>query len=74
MPYISGWVQAPVRERRDLSHLHLEIFSARRSPTKLKFLAGSESAAGVFVNDILPEDAAQRLRDAGATDGSGGLG
>lgn len=64
MPYISGWVQAPVNAGRDLSHLHLEIFSARRSPTKLKYLAGSESAAGVFVNDVLPEDAAERLRGA----------
>ncbi|MEO6711886.1 MAG: galactose-1-phosphate uridylyltransferase [Mycobacteriales bacterium] len=65
-PYISGWVQAPVNEGRELSHLHLEIFSARRSRTKLKFLAGSESAAGAFVNDVLPEDAAERLRQAGA--------
>ncbi|MEP7054758.1 MAG: galactose-1-phosphate uridylyltransferase [Actinomycetota bacterium] len=74
MPYISGWVQAPVHDRRDLSHLRLEIFSARRSPTKLKFLAGSESAAGVFVNDVLPEDAAQRLREAGRNDGAERLG
>lgn len=72
MPYISGWVQAPVNTGRDLSHLHLEVFSARRSPTKLKFLAGSESAAGVFVNDVLPEDAAQRLRDAGQNTGAVG--
>ena len=73
MPYISGWVQAPVNTGRDLSHLHLEIFSARRSATKLKYLAGSESAAGVFVNDVLPEDAAQRLRDAGQGNSSGKL-
>ncbi|MDQ1709008.1 MAG: UDPglucose--hexose-phosphate uridylyltransferase, partial [Frankiaceae bacterium] len=32
MPYISGWVQAPVNGRRDLSHLHLEIFMIRRPP------------------------------------------
>ncbi len=30
---------------------------------KLKFLAGSESAAGVWINDISPEDAAQALRE-----------
>jgi UDPglucose--hexose-1-phosphate uridylyltransferase len=29
----------------------------------LKYLAGSESAMGAFVNDITPEVAAQRLRD-----------
>lgn len=73
MPYISGWVQAPVNSGRDLSHLHLEIFSARRSASKLKYLAGSESAAGVFVNDVLPEDAAQRLRDAGQSEAPKGL-
>ena len=29
----------------------------------MKYLAGSESAMGAFVNDISPETAAQRLRD-----------
>jgi len=28
----------------------------------LKYLAGSESAMGAFVNDITPETAAERLR------------
>jgi len=43
--------------------LHLEVFSIRRAVGKLKYLAGSESAMGAFVNDISPETAAQRLRD-----------
>jgi UDPglucose--hexose-1-phosphate uridylyltransferase len=64
MPYIAAWNQAPVHEERELGHLHLELFSSRRSATKLKFLAGSESAMGVFVNDVTPEDAARMLRDA----------
>ena len=64
MPYIAAWNQAPVNEGRELAHLHLELFSSRRSATKLKYLAGSESAMGVFVNDILPEDAAELLRNA----------
>jgi len=62
MPYISGWYQAPVRVDRDLSYLHLQLFSSRRAPGKLKYLAGSESAMGVFVNDVRPEEAAQALR------------
>ena len=33
-------------------------------PNKLKFLAGSESGMGAFVNDIAPERAAAMLRDA----------
>lgn len=63
LPYIAGWHQAPVREDRELGYLHLELFSIRRAPGKLKYLAGSESAMGAFVNDVLPEDAARRLRE-----------
>jgi UDPglucose--hexose-1-phosphate uridylyltransferase len=44
--------------------VHLEAFSVRRSATKLKFLASSESGAGVFINDIAPEQAAELLRGA----------
>jgi UDPglucose--hexose-1-phosphate uridylyltransferase len=65
MPYISAWHQAPVRAGRDLLHLYLQLFSIRRAPDKLKYLAGSESAMGVFINDIAPEQAARMLRDAG---------
>ena len=64
MPYISAWNQAPVNDGRELGHLHLELFTIRRTATKLKYLAGSESAMGVFVNDILPEAAAEALRNA----------
>ncbi|MBI1379394.1 MAG: galactose-1-phosphate uridylyltransferase [Frankiales bacterium] len=65
LPYIAAWHQAPVRERRDLAALHLELFSVQRSVDKLKYLAGSESAMGAFVNDRTPEDVAARLRAAG---------
>jgi UDPglucose--hexose-1-phosphate uridylyltransferase len=62
MPYIAGWHQAPVRVDRDLSYLHLQVFSIQRAPGKLKYLAGSESGMGVFVNDVRPEQAAEQLR------------
>jgi UDPglucose--hexose-1-phosphate uridylyltransferase len=65
MPYIAGWQQAPVRVGHDLAHLFLQVFSIRRAPNKLKYLAGSESAMGVFINDIAPEQAAELLRDVG---------
>ncbi|ROT31476.1 galactose-1-phosphate uridylyltransferase [Micromonospora sp. HM5-17] len=65
MPYVAAWHQAPVHAEPGLSHLHLQLFSIRRAADKLKFLAGSESAMGAFVNDILPEQAARLLRDAG---------
>ncbi len=62
LPAITAWHQAPVRTGRDDFWLHLQIFTIRRSVGKLKYLAGSESAMGAFVNDIPPEMAAQRLR------------
>ena len=43
--------------------LHLQVLSVRRAPGKRKYLAGTESGTGVWINDILPETAAQRLRD-----------
>jgi UDPglucose--hexose-1-phosphate uridylyltransferase len=45
-------------------NVHLQLFSFRRAAGKLNYLAGSESAMGFFVNDIVPEGAAQLLRDA----------
>jgi UDPglucose--hexose-1-phosphate uridylyltransferase len=64
LPYIAAWHQAPVRIDRDLASLHLQLFSTRRAAGKLKYLAGSESAMGAFVNDVSPEAAARMLRDA----------
>ena len=61
-PYIAGWQQAPVRAARDTWHLALQVFSIRRAPGKLKYLAGSESGAAVWINDIAPEAAAAALR------------
>jgi UDPglucose--hexose-1-phosphate uridylyltransferase len=62
-PYISAWHQAPVRQRRQEFALHLELFTIRRAPGKLKYLAGSESGMGAFTNDIAPETAASVLRE-----------
>jgi UDPglucose--hexose-1-phosphate uridylyltransferase len=66
LPYISAWQQAPVHVDRDLAYLHLQLFSIQRAPGKLKYLAGSESAMGAFINDVLPENTAHRLREAHA--------
>jgi UDPglucose--hexose-1-phosphate uridylyltransferase len=72
-PYIAAWHQAPVREdaaRREFG-AHLQVLSIRRAPGKLKYLAGTESGMGVWINDIVPEQAAQRLREAAG--GTGGV-
>jgi UDPglucose--hexose-1-phosphate uridylyltransferase len=75
MPYIAAWHQAPVKGegeagggageagRREFG-LHLQVLSVRRAPGKLKYLAGTESGTGAWSNDIMPETAAQRLREA----------
>lgn len=62
-PYIAAWHQAPVRTGRDLSYLHLQLFSIRREAGKLKYLAGSESGMGAFINDITPERSARLLAE-----------
>ncbi|GHH90602.1 galactose-1-phosphate uridylyltransferase [Streptomyces capillispiralis] len=69
-PYIAAWHQAPFGQleefdgvTRDDFALHLELFTIRRTSGKLKFLAGSESGMNVFINDVPPERAAQRLRE-----------
>ncbi|MCX4738663.1 MULTISPECIES: galactose-1-phosphate uridylyltransferase [Streptomyces] len=68
-PYIAAWHQAPFRleefegVNRDDFALHLELFTVRRTSGKLKFLAGSESGMSVFINDVPPERAAERLRE-----------
>ena len=63
LPYIAGWHQAPVHDRRELGRLHLQVFSVLRAPGKLKYLAGSESGLGAWVNDTTPERIAERLRE-----------
>jgi UDPglucose--hexose-1-phosphate uridylyltransferase len=62
MPYIASGNQAPVRTGREDWWLHLQLFSLRRAPGKLKYLAGSESGMGVFITDTNPEDIAEQLR------------
>ena len=66
VPYVAAWHQAPAGDAfacREFA-LHLQVFSIRRAPGKLKYLAGTESGMGVWVNDITPEEAAHELREA----------
>ena len=58
MPYVAGWHQGPG------DHLTMEVFSTRRAPDKLKYLAASESGQGAWINDVVPEEAADMLRRA----------
>lgn len=63
LPYISALHQYSDTEAQREGYFHVEIFSTRRSATKLKYLAGSESAMGAFINDVAPEDIAAVLRE-----------
>jgi UDPglucose--hexose-1-phosphate uridylyltransferase len=67
MPYIAAWHQAPAGDGFAAAEfgLHLQVMAVRRAPGKLKYLAGTESGMGVWSNDVTPEAAAQRLREAG---------
>jgi UDPglucose--hexose-1-phosphate uridylyltransferase len=64
LPLITAWHQAPVRTGRADWWAHLRLTSIRRAPGKIKYLAGSESAMGAFINDTAPEEIAARLREA----------
>jgi UDPglucose--hexose-1-phosphate uridylyltransferase len=63
LPYVLALHQAPAEDSGWLpvSHLHVEITPLHRSADKLKFLAGSELAAGSFINDVAPEASAATL-------------
>jgi UDPglucose--hexose-1-phosphate uridylyltransferase len=63
LPYVAGWHQAPIGAARSLGRLHLQLFSVLRAPGKLKYLAGSESGMGAWINDVSPERIAARLRE-----------
>jgi hypothetical protein len=61
---LEEWVDGTSEESlASLAYPHLQLFSIQRAPGKLKYLAGSESAMGVFVNDVVPEAVAARLRE-----------
>ncbi|HYZ67930.1 MAG TPA: galactose-1-phosphate uridylyltransferase [Mycobacterium sp.] len=63
LPYISALHQYANTDQQREGYFHVELMSVRRSATKLKFLAGSESAMDAFISDVMPESVAQRLRE-----------
>lgn len=62
-PYIMAWYQAPTdRAAHPEAHVHAEFYPPYRTREKLKYLAGTEIAAGLFASDALPEDKARELQ------------
>ena len=60
-PYLMVVQEAP-RSQPDW-HLAFEFFPFHRSRTTTKIRASVETATGLFLNDVLPEDAARRLAE-----------
>lgn len=61
-PYVMLVYAAP-KGLEDVFPFHIQFQPLLRSPTKMKFVAGVEVGAGSFLVDILPETAAQNLRN-----------
>jgi len=63
MPFIMALHQTPTDDQEHpYYHFQLQFYPPHRTSTKLKYLAGSETGAGTFINDSLPEEKAPELR------------
>lgn len=62
-PYLMAFHQGPTGgAEHPWAHLHMEFSPPYRSRDRLKYLAGTELAAGMFASDSLPEEKAAELR------------
>jgi UDPglucose--hexose-1-phosphate uridylyltransferase len=62
-PYLMLFHQAPTDGHpHPEAHLHVEFYPPYRTRDRLKYLAGTELAAGLFTNDSLPEAKAAELQ------------
>jgi UDPglucose--hexose-1-phosphate uridylyltransferase len=58
-----AWYQAPTDgQPHPEAHLHAEFYPPYRTRDRLKYLAGTELAAGFFAMDALPEEKARELQ------------
>ena len=66
LPYMMVMHQAPTDEEdyEGVAHFHVEFYPPNRTREKLKYLAGSETGAGAFIVDVMPEEAVAQLRAA----------
>ena len=62
-PYMMVVHQRPTDGgNHDHFHFHIEFYPPLRTAERLKYLAGSETGAGLFINDTLAEEKAAELR------------
>jgi UDPglucose--hexose-1-phosphate uridylyltransferase len=63
LPYLMAWYQAATDGlRHPEAHLHAQFYPPYRTRDRLKYLAGTELAAGFFAMDALPEEKARELQ------------
>ena len=65
LPYMAALHQYTDTDAQREGRFHAQVISTRRSATKLKYLASSESVMGTFINDVTPESLAETLRALG---------
>ncbi len=64
MPYVMVIHQNPTDEKDyGYYHFHFEFYPPYRTKNKLKYMAGCELGTGTFINDTLPEEKAEELRN-----------
>jgi UDPglucose--hexose-1-phosphate uridylyltransferase len=62
-PYLMAWYQAPTDgAAHPATQLHAQFYPPYRTRDRLKYLAGTELAAGMFAMDALPEEKAAELQ------------
>jgi UDPglucose--hexose-1-phosphate uridylyltransferase len=62
LPYMAALHQYCDTGTQREGRFHVQVISTRRTATKLKYLASSESVMGAFINDVTPEALAATLR------------
>jgi UDPglucose--hexose-1-phosphate uridylyltransferase len=64
LPFMMVMFQAPTNgdNYEGVAHFRIEFYPLNRTSEKLKYMAGSESGAGAFIVDVMPEEAAEQLR------------
>ncbi|MEG3439543.1 galactose-1-phosphate uridylyltransferase [Pannus brasiliensis CCIBt3594] len=63
-PYLMAWFSAPTDGKAyPHAHLHAQFYPPYRTSDRLKYLAGTELAGGMFANDSIPEEKARELQE-----------
>ncbi|MBO8160549.1 MAG: galactose-1-phosphate uridylyltransferase [Thermosipho sp. (in: Bacteria)] len=64
-PYMMMFFQAPFNSENvsPFFHFHVEFNPPKRDKNKIKWMASVETGTWTFINPVLPEEAAKRLRD-----------